>query len=357
MKNLLLLGGCGFIATNIAIEAIKRGYKVTAFDNLRRNEVKDNLNYMESKYKDKYIFVWGDVRKAGDFDSIGEVDAIINLAANPSVVGSIKDPIYDFETNTGGTVNALEFSRERGSLPFIQASTNKVFSDLTNEIPFIEDETKYRWKGSSALISTGLDFSGVTHVPEAINDRFPIDGFCKYGHSIYGASKASADLYCQEYHIQYGIPMVIFRMSCIYGLFQKGVEEQAWIDWFLKQIAFGDGKISIFGTGKQVRDILDGRDTARAYLDALEKMDEASGNIFTLGGGPANSYSLLDVIKKIEELTDRKAELSFHDKRPADQDIYISSIKKVGAILNWKPAIGLEEAINDMIDQYEGVCK
>lgn len=350
--KILILGGAGFIGTNMTIEAIARGHEVVAFDNLSRGEVKNNLSYMEKTYKDKFQFVWGDVRKRGDFEKIPEVDAVINLAANPSVVNSIKYTGYDFETNTGGTVNSLDFAKGRG-LKYIYASTNKVYSDITNEISMIIKEKRYEWLGGVREdLKQGTDYSleGPTVV---INDKFPVDGFGKYGHSLYGVSKLSGELYCQEYHVQFGVPMVIFRMSCIYGLFQKGVEEQAWVDWFLRQIMLGDGNINIFGTGKQVRDVLDGRDTAKAYIDALENMDKVDGEIFTLGGGPKNAWSLLESIELIEKLTGKRAKLNFHDKRPADQDIYISDISKVKEKLGWEPKISLEQGVKDMIEQYK----
>lgn len=352
--KIAILGGIGFIGTNITNEAIKRGHSVVAFDNLSRKGVEDNLKYLQETHGDKFTFVWGDVRKRGDFEKIPEVDAVINLAANPSVVKSIEFPGYDFETNCGGVVNSLDWVRSRGNIPYLYASTNKVYSDISNELPMEEMEKKFEWSRISMparpCVYDGLETTDL--IPKAINDEFPIDGFGKYGHSLYGIGKLSGELYCQEYHIQFGIPMVIFRMSCIYGLWQKGVEEQAWIDHFLRQILLGDGKINIFGTGKQVRDVLDGRDTARAYLDALENIDKVNGEIFTLGGGPENSYSLLETIELIEQLTGKTANLTYSEKRPADQDIYISSIQKIKEKLGWKPEIGLEQALKDMIKEY-----
>lgn len=347
MKNIAVLGGIGFIGSNFAIEAIKRGYKIVAFDNLSRKGVEDNLKYLEEKYPDDFSFVWGDVRKRGDFEKLPKFDAMVNFAANPSVVKSIEFPGYDFETNCGGVVNSLDFIRSRGNIPYLYASTNKVYSDVSNELPINELDSRYEWTKDDSLIL------GYDDEEKAINDHFPISGFNKYGHSLYGIGKLSGELYCQEYHVQFGIPMVIFRMSCIYGLHQMGNQDQAWVDHFLKRI-LNDETINIFGTGKQVRDVLDGRDTARAYLDALENLDKADGEIFTLGGGPENSYSLLEAIELIEKLTGKKATLNFDEKRPADQDIYISSISKIKDKLGWEPKISFEQGIKDMINQYEG---
>lgn len=353
--KICLLGSCGFIATNVAIEAIKRGHTIVGMDNLSRKEVENNLAYMEKTYPDQYQFVWGDVRKRGDFEKIPAVDAVINFAANPSVVKSIEFPGYDFETNCGGVVNSLDWVRSRGNIPYLYASTNKVYSDITNEMTMKERKKRFEWTNLSSsdymdIIMTGVDHYMLT--PSSINDRFPVDGFGKYGHSMYGVGKLAGELYVQEYHLQFGIPVVIFRMSCIYGLFQKGTQEQAWVDFFLRQILLKDGKINIFGTGKQVRDVLDGRDTARAYLDALENLDKANGEIFTLGGGPENSYSLLETIKVIEDMTGKKADITYDKMRSADQFIYISSISKMKDLLNWSPKIDLETGLRDMIEQY-----
>lgn len=348
MKTIIMTGGCGFIGTNLSIEAIKRGYKVVAFDNLSRIGVKDNLTYLQDTYKDKFRFCWGDVRKAGDFEKLPKkVHAVINLAANPSVVKSIEFPGYDFETNTGGTVNSLNYARKTGAI-YLYASTNKVYSDITNEQKIKTIKKRYIWNEPD-WSDLGYDYNNT--FPIAINERFPVSGFGKYGHSLYGISKLCGELYCQEYHVQFKVPMVIFRMSCIYGLWQKGVEEQAWIDHFLRRILKGE-TINIFGTGKQVRDVLDGRDTARAYLDALGSIRTVNGEIFTLGGGPNNTYSLLEAIEIIEKLTGKKAKLKFHKKRPADQDIYISSIQKIKDKLGWEPKIKFEQALKDMIRQY-----
>lgn len=353
--KIMLAGGVGFIGTNLAIEAIKRGYEVIAFDNLSRKWTEENLIYMRKNYPKNYEFIWGDVRNKEDYLKLPKVDAVINMAANPSVMKSLEYPEYDFNTNTVGVFNSLMFAKKLG-IPYLYASTNKTFSDITNLIPTREDKKRYVWDdmqgGFPAIIMNGgIDFDKWT--PKAINDTFTIDGYGRYGHSIYGIDKLCGELLVQEWGLEYKIPTVIFKMSCIMGLFQLGVEEQAWVDFFLRQIMFNEGKINIFGTGKQVRDVLDGRDTARAYLDALENIDRVKGEIFTLGGGPENTYSLLEAIEVIEKLTGKKANLTFHPKRPYDQDIYISSIKKIKDKLNWEPKIKFEDSLKDMIKQYE----
>jgi CDP-paratose 2-epimerase len=350
-----IIGGVGFIGTNVCREAINRGHTVVAFDNLCRKGVENNLRELEKL--EGFSFVWGDVRKQGDLDNIGNVDALINFAANPSVVKSMEHTVMDFETNCVGTLHSLELARKL-KIPYIYASTNKTFTDISNLIETKEKETRFEWGKLpndqwGEIMKNGVDLDNEGNVL-AINDHFTTDGYAKFAHSPYGVSKFSGELLCQEYHLQFGVPIVAFKMSCIYGLNQMGVEEQAWVSHFVKRILSDDGKINIFGTGKQVRDVLDGRDTARAYLDALENIDKVNGEIMTLGGGRELSYSLLEVISEIERLTGKKAQLTFKDKRPADQDVYISSIEKVNNLLGWRPEISLEQSLKDMIKEYGG---
>ena len=268
--KILITGAVGHIGTNITIEAINRGHSVVGMDNLHREQVIDNLKYLQRTYsKQQFEFVWGDVRNVDDFDRVPQVDVIIHLAANPGIPWSIQYPTYDFDTNARGTLNTLEFARKVGNVPFVYASTNKTFSDIINEIPVTETETRYTWSNlpKGYRMRGGVDIDIASLKVESINQEFPVMGFGKYGHSMYGVSKLTGEQYATEYHCQYGLPVVINKMSCIFGLFQAGAIEQGWISHFIKQILNGDGSLTFFGTGKQVRDILDARDLARLYVD------------------------------------------------------------------------------------------
>lgn len=364
--KILVIGGVGHIGTNICIEAMRRGHQVVVMDNLHREEVINNLRYLKRQTEGNLMFefVWGDVRNMDDFDRVPKVDAIIHLAANPGIPWSIQYPIYDFETNARGTLNALEFARKCGNVPFVYASTNKTFSDIINEIPISETGTRYEWKEGSyfdlGIMLGGVDYNfnedGTEDKVIAINEKFPISGFGKFGHSMYGISKLAGDLYVQEYGIQYGLPVAINKMSCIFGLFQKGVEEQGWVSHFLNTVGFGDKQLTFFGTGKQVRDVLDARDVARLYVDEVEDLSgemKCSGEIFTVGGGPENTVSLIEVVDAIEKLTGNKAEISYELKRDADQDIYISSLRRVKDVLGWQPEIKFEQTLQDMYQEYK----
>lgn len=341
--KILITGGCGFIATNTAIEAIRRGYKVTAFDSFIRKGSEENVPILEKR--GATIFR-GDVRNPEDFERLEEkYDAIVHFAGNPGIPWSIAHPYYDFQVNALGTVNVLEYARTHGNIPVIYASTNKCYSDMVNDIPLKEKDTRYEWDQPPGGWMDGVTSKG-------INEFFPTDGFQRYPHSPYGCSKLTGDTYCQEYFHTYGTPVVINRMSCIYGFYQKGVEDQGWIDFFIRSIGFGDGKINIYGNGKQVRDMLFGSDVANLYLDELEAIDSVQGNVFNVGGGATNTLSLLEAIAHIEQVTGKKADITFKPWRHADQRIYISDTTKVTKKLGWKQSVTPKQGIEMMVDEY-----
>lgn len=359
-KTLMITGACGHIGVNMVVEAINRGWKVIGLDSLHRKGVEENLAYLEKTYtKDQFEFKWGDIRNPEDFLELPMVDAICHLAGQCGVPVSLTNVIYDFEVNARGTLNALEFARKCGNIPFVYASTNKTFSDIINEIPVEERADRYVWAKESMRLAKklqdGVDIDIPNLVVTAINENFPVSGFGKYGHSMYGVSKLTGELYVTEYHTQYGLPTTINKMSCIFGLFQKGAVEQGWISHFTNQIGFGDGQITFFGTGKQVRDVLDARDLAKLYLDEVESLSsdkKCDGEVFIVGGGPENTVSLIEAVAEIEKQTGKKATISYEKARDADQMIYISSLTRVKEVMGWEPTIKLEQTIADMISEY-----
>lgn len=343
MKKIIITGATGFIGTNCVIEAIKRGYIVYGFDNLHRSLTPENLTYLQETYKDKFIFIHGDVRSISDINRLPtDVEGIIHLAGQCGIPDAQVHPLYDFQVNAGGTINFLEFSRLHGKIPVAFAASNKCYTNYTNTWPIKETNTRYQWNFDQGFFVS----------ENGIDEDFPLDAFGNYARSLYGTSKVAADLYCQEYYQAFGVPTVSNRMSCIYGLFQKGVEEQAWVDWFIRSIMLGDGKINIFGTGKQVRDMLWGEDCARLYLDEIENIDKVAGKPYNIGGGIENTMSLFEAIAEIEKQTGKKATLNFEAKRHGDQDIWISDLSKIKDDLGWQPTISPKEGIKRIIEQY-----
>lgn len=340
--KIVVTGGVGFIGTNACLEARSRGHEVIAFDNFVRPLVEENVEVLK---KAGVKIVRGDIRNKIDFDKLpNNVDGIIHLAGQCGIPYAQISPQYDFEVNALGTLNVLEYSRLHGKIPVAFASSNKSYTNITNTFPILETETRYKWdfEKFNLLQAQLITLKGV-------NESLPLDAFGKYARSLYGTSKVSGDLYMQEYYQAFGVPTVINRMSCIYGYYQKGVEDQAWVSWFIRQIVYGNSKINIFGTGKQVRDMLFGTDCARLYVDEIENIDKVKGKAYNIGGGIENTMSLLEAISCIEDLSGKKADLTLTDKRHGDQDIWISDITKITTDLNWHPTISPKEGIEKMI--------
>lgn len=348
-KTLIITGGCGFIGTNIALHAREKGYNVICFDSLVRPLSEENLPILKKAGAE---IVRGDVRNPHDLERLPKpVNAIIHLGANPGIPWSINWPIYDFTTNALGTLNVLEFSRLNGKFPVIFASTNKVYSEEINLVPVKPKGKRYVWdfsKVNKKKIRSAV-LAGITKY--GVNEDFPMDSSGRYPHSPYGASKATADLYCQEYYHIYGVPTVVNRMSCIYGLYQKGVEDQGWTDWFVRA-KITNQPLNIYGDGRQVRDALFGTDLAELYIKELENIDKVCGQVFNVGGGIKNTISLLEAIDHLNNKGGRPLKPKFKPWRPADQKIYITDIEKVSKMLKWKPKIGVLEGIDKIWKMY-----
>lgn len=349
MKTILVTGGVGFIGTNVCKRFLNEGYHVMAFDNLCRKGVEDNLKYLQQYLSPgKFEFIWGDVRNEEDIKILYEynIDCAIHLASNPGIPRSLSDPKYDAQVNLMGTINLLEFVRQKklsGEYSvFLFSSTNKVYSDKINEFYLEEQELRYHRPLSP----------GDSTIHSGNPEGFPLDGGGEgTTHSPYGCSKAAADLYVQEYFGAYGLPTVVNRMSCIHGLHQQGVEDQGWSNFFVRQIAAGNGQLNIFGNGKQVRDVLDGRDVAELYYQEFVQIDKCKGKVFNVGGGPQNTLSLLEAIAMIEQISGKKATFTFKDWRVGDHRYYVSNISKVKSVLGWEPKIIPEQTLKDMIHE------
>jgi len=326
-KRILIAGGAGFIGTNIAKLALEKNYQVIIFDNFFRKGVEDNAAYLKTLGAK---IIKGDVRQPKELKTLPKIDAIINLAANSGVPLSIKKPLFDFKVNALGALNVLELARQRGKIPVIFASTNKVYSDAVNELTTKEEKTRYVWQNKNL---------------KGIKEDFPMDGCGKNPHSPYGCSKAAADLYHQEYFHIYQVPTIINRMSCIYGFFQKGAEEQGWLYWFIKA-KIKNHVLNIYGNGKQVRDVLFGSDLAKLYLEQLENIKKHQGQVYNIGGGMNNSVSLIEIIDYLNKKGGQKLKLKFLDWRPADHKIYISDITKITNQSSWQPTTSVWQGID-----------
>lgn len=337
--RLLITGGAGFIGSHLAELYAKRGSDVTVFDNLLRAKLlgkgykntKYNWNYL--KRHDNVKLIKGDVTNSKQLrEAYKDIDAIIHTVAQTAVTTSLTDPQTDFMINALGTFNVLEAARNLSKkLVIIYCSTNKVYGSNVNKIKVLEKETRYIFEDK---------------FKKGVPETFPID-LCE--HTPYGCSKLAGDLYTQDYGKTYGLKTAVFRMSCIYGPRQFGVEDQGWIAWLA--IATMTGKpITIYGDGKQVRDILYIDDLIYAFDAFLQRKNQLSDGVFNIGGGPENTLSLLELLDLLEELTGKRSKINFSNWRPSDQKVYISNISKAREKLGWTPKTNPHEGVKRLVN-------
>ena len=335
--KILVTGGGGFVGSHIAEYYAHKGEEVVVFDNLSRAELLNksirgtlyNWNYLRKKHP-KVKLVRGDIRNTKDLKEVcAGVNAIVHVAAQVTVTMSVKSPRTDFEINTLGTFNVLEAARANDAA-VVYTSTNKVYGENVNRIPVVEKETRYEFSDS--------------RYRNGIPEDFPTD---LTGHSPYGCSKLAADAYVQDYAHTYGLKTGVFRMSCIYGERQFGVEDQGWVAWFV--IATITGKpVTIYGDGKQVRDVLHISDLVPAFDKFLSS--GLKHEVCNVGGGPSNSLSLIELLGLLEKLKGKTPRLVYTDWRPADQKVYISDISKSKKILNWIPKVTPSVGVKKLVE-------
>lgn len=327
----LITGGAGFIGCNYAARCLSRGEQVVIFDNLSRRGADLNIEWLSDQFDRKsFELIKADIRDAEAIKTAARgADRILHLAAQVAVTTSVTDPKTDFEINANGTFNALEAARASNRRPaFLYASTNKVYGGM-EDVPVIETETRYDYKD----------------LPEGASETQALDF-----HSPYGCSKGCGDQYVRDYHRIYNLPTIVFRQSCIYGTRQFGVEDQGWLAWFIIAAVTGRS-ITIYGNGKQVRDVLFIDDLLDAYDAAFRNVSSSSGQIFNIGGGRENSLAIWTEFEPLlEKMLGRKIKTRIKEWRPGDQPVFISDIRKARKILGWQPIISVEQGIRRLFD-------
>jgi CDP-paratose 2-epimerase len=336
--KILITGGAGFIGSNAASRFLRRSDEIVLIDDLRRRGAEDNLEWLRPQGDLTFYNV--DVRDATKLEAIirEHADAcfLLHLASQVAVTSSIVDPRLDFEVNLLGTFNLLEAARIANvTAPIIFSSSNKVYGQLRDvEIAFEGGRSSF------------------ARFPHGISEDRNLDF-----HSPYGCSKGAADQYVRDYHRIYGLNTVVMRQSCIYGCRQFGVEDQGWVAWFA--IAAESGRpITIYGDGRQVRDILYVDDLIDAFEAAAANISTAAGSVYNIGGGSANAVSLLDVLEFLGERRGGRIQYCVAGERPGDQRVYVSDIKRAQSELGWNPqtewqaGLGmLCEWVSDHLDQ------
>ncbi len=317
-NRVLISGGAGFIGVNAADAYLRKGWKVSVLDNLSRKGTDKNLKWLRSR--GPVEFIKGDLSNEKTaqrwvHERRNGLKMVLHLAAQVAVTTSVTDPRSDFEMNALASFNLLEAVRKSGKKPFtLYTSTNKVYGGMeTVKIRRKKDRYEY------------------ANRPRGITENDPLDF-----HSPYGCSKGAADQYFRDYHRIYGIPTVVFRQSCIYGPHQQGNEDQGWVAHFMKAAQANKG-VTLFGDGRQVRDVLYVEDLVKAFDVAYRKRGKSAGRIYNMGGGPSNTVSLLELLDWIGDRRGKKVSVKKKGWRPGDQRVYISSVDKIRRELGWKP--------------------
>lgn len=326
----IVTGGAGFIGSNASSRYLKQGHRVVVIDNLARDGVRKNLEWLRPQGDLEFHQV--DIRDGSQltrlFEQHHDADQVLHLAAQVAVTTSVVSPREDFEINALGTFNVLEAMRHTGmTAPIIYASTNKVYGEMTS-VGVVERSGRYAYQSLPAGVSEehNLDF-----------------------HSPYGCSKGSADQYVIDYHRIYGLRTIVFRQSCIYGYRQFGAEDQGWVAWFMIATQLGR-PITIYGDGKQVRDILFIDDLLDAYDAAFAVADKAAGRAYNIGGGADNVLSLKELVAYIETRSSKPISAGSADWRPGDQKVFVSDIRRANSELGWAPKITCPHGLDLLYD-------
>jgi CDP-paratose 2-epimerase len=328
MSRVLVTGGAGFIGSNVCHRLLSQGHQVIVYDNLSRQGTEKNVAWLRENHGNKFSLVQADIR---DYNALQEAmqgcHVIYHHAAQVAVTWSVSDPREDFEVNALGTLNVLEAARANDPPPIVlYTSTNKVYGGM-EEVKIVESETRHAYAS----------------LPQGVSEAQPLDF-----HSPYGCSKGAADQYVRDYARIYGLKTVVFRMSCIYGPRQFGVEDQGWVAHFLISSVLGR-PITIYGDGKQVRDILYIDDLVEAFQRALERIDVCAGQVYNMGGGPQNTMSVwAEFHDYLQELLGHDVSVSYGDWRPGDQLVYVSDTSKAQRELGWRPQTSVREGVEKL---------
>jgi CDP-paratose 2-epimerase len=328
--TILITGGAGFIGSNLAHHFLNKGEEVIIFDNLSRAGVARNLDWLRATHGGcRLTHVQADIRDATAVaDAVARVDVVYHLAAQVAVTTSVTEPRYDFEVNALGAFNVLEGARLAGHKPtLVFTSTNKVYGGM-EDIVIVEEQTCYRYR----------DY------PRGIAEDRPLDF-----HSPYGCSKGAADQYMRDYARIYDLPTIVFRMSCIYGPRQFGTEDQGWVAYFVIASLLR-WPITVYGDGKQVRDILFIDDLVRAFDLATEHVEVTAGQVYNIGGGPDNTIAIWQEFGGVlRDLIGREIPVNYDDWRPGDQLVYVSDTRKARREFGWQPQIGKLDGVRRLL--------
>ena len=329
-KKIIITGGAGFIGVNATRFFLKKNFTITILDNFSRKGTKENISRLlnDKNKNDKINVIKLDLK---NFDKLSKIikkikpDLILHLAAQVAVTTAVINPRYDFENNILTSFNLLESCRLYSNKSLlIYSSTNKVYGKIKSR----KTSSKYRFN---------------FHKNEAVDEDQQLDFY-----SPYGCSKGAADQYFHDYARIYGLKTVVLRQSCIFGENQFGIEDQGWVAWFI--IAFLLKKnVTIYGNGKQIRDVLYGDDLVNLFYRIYLNRDKCAGEVFNIGGGSKNTLSLLELINILKHKYKLNTKVKFGKKRPGDQDIFVSNNRKITKFTQWKPSTSCDSGIKKVL--------
>jgi CDP-paratose 2-epimerase len=328
----LVTGGAGFIGTNVVHRLLSEDRRVIVLDNLSRPGVERNLRWLHETHGSSVRIEVADVRRPETLArAVRDASQVFHFAAQVAVTSSLADPRDDFEVNARGTLNLLEAIRVQSRPPsLVFTSTNKVYG-ACGDVPLVEVATRYEPR-DGRLRATGMDESR------------PLDF-----QSPYGCSKGTADQYVLDYARSFGLPTVVFRMSCIYGPHQFGTEDQGWVAHFAIRVIDGE-PITVYGDGKQVRDVLFVEDLVDALTAAQSRAEDLAGQAFNVGGGPTNTLSLLELLDLLRAKHGEVPPVRFDRWRTGDQRHYVSDVRKLHSATGWRPRVGVAEGVGRLYD-------
>lgn len=335
-KRVVVTGGAGFVGSNLAHRLLLRGDRVRVMDDLSRRGAERNLAWLLDRFDEDLDVLVGDVRDPETVErALADADTVFHLAGQVAVTTSLVEPRQDFETNALGTLNILEALRKRQDPPaLLFSSTNKVYGQL-EDLLLKEGDRRYE-PVDREVLENGLS----EKLPLALR-------------SPYGCSKGTADQYVLDYAATFGLRAVVFRMSCIYGPRQFGTSDQGWVAHFADSV-LRDKPITIYGDGRQVRDILFVEDLVDAFLAAEERIEQLAGCAFNVGGGVANAVSLLEVVERLSALCARSPRLVHEGWRAGDQRYFVTDHRSLTDRTGWRPAFGVEEGLSALLTWCEG---
>jgi CDP-paratose 2-epimerase len=329
-RTTLITGGAGFIGSNLAWKLLEAGEHVIVFDDLSRPGVERNVDWLRRAFGSRCDVRLGDVRDPTALrEAVFEASSVFHFAGQVAVTSSLSSPRHDFEVNVHGTLNALEAVRAH-PVPLIYASTNKVYGGLPDvmlrERAFRYEPVEPELRARGVSEARALDF-----------------------HSPYGCSKGAADQYVRDYARTFGLETVVLRMSCVYGPRQFGTEDHGWVAHCLIR-ARQRSPITIYGDGRQVRDVLFVGDLVDALVLARARMSDVRGMVFNLGGGPSSTLSLLELLDLVAELEGSRPDFVMEDWRVGDQRYYVSDTRLFRQMTGWSPKVGVREGLRRLHD-------